>query len=145
MNMFELIMKRRSVRNFQSRPVPEGLLEKLLAAASNAPSGGNIQPLSVIVVRDPKRRVELADIVGGQPWVKNAPLSMVFCLDFYRIKKWASTFNVRFRGDQALVHFMIGHADIRCAAQAVVLLAESLGLGSVYIGTKLNGILRATT
>jgi len=40
-----------------------------------------------------------------------------------------------FRGQQALNHFLIAYADLMAAAQNVVILAESLGLGSVYIGS----------
>jgi FMN reductase [NAD(P)H] len=105
---------------------------------NNAPSGGNMQPLSVILVQDKEARKELARIIGGQPWVKNAPLSMIFCLDFHRIKRWAALMDTEFKGEKALPHFLIAYADLMCAAQNVVVLAESLGLGSVYIGTIQN-------
>ena len=135
MDLFELMMKRRSVRNFEDRPVPSDVVDRLLDVANNAPSGGNIQPLSIVVVQEPEARVELAEMVGGQPWVRNAPVSMVFCIDFYRVKKWASMFGVDFLGEQALSSFLIAYADVMCAAQNVVILAEGCGLGSVYIGT----------
>jgi nitroreductase len=143
MSLYELMMKRRSVRNFEPREVPEDVVERLLDAACNAPSGGNIQPLSIILVREAEARRELAAIVGGQPWVMNAPLSMVFCLDFYRLKKWAAMFDTDFKGEQALSHFLIAYADLMCAAQNVVLLSEEQGLGSVYIGTIQASIERA--
>jgi nitroreductase len=135
MNLYDLMMKRRSVRNFKDREIPEHIIEELVDTANNAPSGGNIQPLSIILVQETERREELAKIVGHQPWVKNAPLSMIFCLDFYRVKKWAALLDTDFRGEQALSHFLIAYADLMCAAQNVVILAESYGLGSVYIGT----------
>jgi nitroreductase len=135
MDLYELLMKRRSVRNFTDRPVPKQVVAELLDAAANAPTGGNMQPISIIVIEEPSSRAQLAGIVGGQPWVKNAPLSMVFCLDFLRTKKWAAMFDVDFRGERALALFLIAYADLMCAAQNVVILAESRGLGSVYIGT----------
>jgi FMN reductase [NAD(P)H] len=135
MDLYELMMKRRSVRAFQNKEIPESVIEKLLDVANNAPSGGNIQPLSIILVRSPEGRSKLAELAGGQPWVKNAPFSMIFCLDFYRIKKWAEMCRTDFRGEQALNHFLIAYADLMAAAQNVVILAESLGLGSVYIGS----------
>jgi nitroreductase len=135
MDLYELLMKRRSVRNFKADEVPEDIVAKLVEAANNAPTGGNMQPLSIIVVREAERRAALGEMVGSQPWVKNAPLSMIFCLDFWRLKKWAEMSGVAFRGDEALSHFLIGYADVMCAAQTVVVLAESLGLGSVYVGT----------
>ncbi len=143
MDLYELIMKRRSVRNFDSRAIPEDVVESLLDAANNAPSGGNIQPLSIILVHDAEARKALAEIVGGQPWVRNAPLSMIFCLDFHRLKKWAAVFKTDFKGERAFSHFLIAYADVMCAAQNVVLLAEEFGLGSVYIGTIQSAIDRA--
>jgi FMN reductase [NAD(P)H] len=128
-------MRRRSVRNFKPDEVSEEIVAQLAAAANNAPTGGNMQPLSIIAVREAERRAKLGELVGSQPWVKNAPLSLIFCLDFWRLKKWAELSGVTFRGNEALSHFLIGYADVMCAAQTVVLLAESLGLGSVYVGT----------
>jgi len=135
MDLYDLLMKRRSVRNFRDRAVPEELVEELLDAANNAPSGGNIQPLSIICVQEPEGRLALADLVGSQPWVKNAPLSMVFCLDFHRVKRWASMLEAGFQGEDAFAHFLIGYADLMCAAQNVVILAQERGLGSVYVGS----------
>lgn len=135
MELYELLIKRRSVRNFKDQSIPEEIIEKLLDAANNAPSGGNIQPVSIILVQDVKNRQRLAEIVGDQPWVKHAPVSMVFCLDFNRVKRWAALNASAFKGEQALSHFLISYADVICSAQTVTILAESFGLGSVYVGT----------
>ncbi len=135
MDMYELIMKRRSVRNFKDQPIPQEVIDQLLDAANNAPSGGNIQPISIILIQEKENRTLLSEMVGNQPWVKNAPLSLIFCLDFNRIKRWATLNETEFKGEQALSHFLIAYADLMCAAQSVVLLAEGLGLGSVYVGT----------
>lgn len=135
MDLYELLMKRRSVRHFDERSIPDAVVDKLLDAAANAPSGGNIQPLSVIVVKERHHREALAEVVGRQPWVANAPMSLVFCIDFARVKRWASLSGVAFRGQNALSVFLIAYADVMCAAQNVVVLAEELGLGSVYVGT----------
>ena len=134
MDLYELLMKRRSVRSFEDRAVPDEVVDKLVNAANNAPTGCNIQPLSIVTVREPERRAKLAHMVKRQPWVKNAPLSMIFCLDFRRLKRWAELSGVDFRGNDAFSHFLLGYADVMCAAQTVVILAEGLGLGSVYVG-----------
>ncbi len=135
MKLYETLMQRRSVRSFTDQPIPPEVLEQLLDAANNAPSGGNIQPLSVIVVQEADNRARLAEMVGSQPWVKNAPVSIVFCLDFNRVKRWAAMNETEFKGEQALFNFLISYADLMCAAQSMVILAESLGLGSVYVGS----------
>ncbi|MGB7063070.1 MAG: nitroreductase family protein [Candidatus Zixiibacteriota bacterium] len=140
MNLYDLMMKRRSARNFKNQKIPENVIEQLLDAANNAPSGGNIQPISIILVQQAGARKELAKMVGDQPWVKNAPLSMIFCIDFYRLKRWASMSETEYKGEKALHSFLIAYADLMCSAQNVVILAESHRLGSVYIGTILQAI-----
>lgn len=133
--LYRLLMKRRSARAFQRRKVSQSLIERLVDAAANAPSGGNMQPLTIILVRSREKRRELCHLIGDQPWVRNAPVSMIFCLDFFRIKKWAEAWQTDFMGEKAVNHFLIGYADLMIAAQTVALLAESFGLSSVYIGT----------
>jgi nitroreductase len=140
MNVYDLMIKRRTVRNFEDREIPEKVIRQLLDVVTNAPSGGNIQPISVILVQKAGARKKLAEMVGNQPWVRNAPLSMIFCIDFYRTKRWASMSDVDHSPENALLPFLIGYADLMCSAQNVVILAESHGLGSVYIGTILDTI-----
>ena len=135
MNLYDLMMKRRSVRVFKDQEISESIIEQLIDVANQAPTGGNIQPLSIILVRNSEGRKKLAELSGGQPWVRGAPLTMIFCLDFYRIKKWAQLCETDFRGEQAINHFLIAYADLMVAAQNVVILAESFNLGSVYIGS----------
>ena len=143
MNLYDIMKRRRSVRYFKHEKIPEQILNELLDVANNAPSGGNIQPISIIVVETKESREELAKIVGYQPWVKNAPISMLFCIDYYRVKRWAAQSNTTFQGERLLSFFLIAYADIMCAAQNVVVLAESYGLGSVFVGSILQSIDKA--
>jgi len=52
--VFETIMNRRSVRQFQSTPVPEEDILKILDAARMAPTSGNQQPWKFLVLREPE-------------------------------------------------------------------------------------------
>jgi len=56
------LTKRRTVRDFSERPIPDGVLEACLEAAVTAPNGANLQPWQFVVVRDPgkKRTIRLA-------------------------------------------------------------------------------------
>ena len=56
------LARRRTVRQFSDRPIPDGVLEDCLRAAASAPSGANIQPWHFVVVRDPalKHRIREA-------------------------------------------------------------------------------------
>ncbi|MFX1325191.1 MAG: nitroreductase family protein [Promethearchaeota archaeon] len=135
MGLYDLMINRRSVRVFTKQTISQDVINRLLDVANNSPSGGNIQPISIITVQSSEAREKLGKLIGSQPWVKNAPLSMIFCIDFYRIKKWAILSGTNFLGENALSHFLIAYADIMCAAQNIVILAEDLGLGSVYVGS----------
>ncbi len=48
MNQYDLMMKRRSVRVFKDQEISESIIEQLVDVANQAPTGGNIQPLSII-------------------------------------------------------------------------------------------------
>ncbi len=58
----ELVSRRRSVRSFDSRPVPREIIAECIAAAGTAPSGANLQPWHFVAVSDPdvKRRIRVA-------------------------------------------------------------------------------------
>ena len=51
MNLFDIVDSRRSVRDYQNREVPKEIIEKVLAYALRAPSGGNLQPWNIHVVQ----------------------------------------------------------------------------------------------
>lgn len=50
---FEILSRRRTVREYSDRDVPLELIEKAIATAGTAPSGANMQPWRFVVVRDP--------------------------------------------------------------------------------------------
>lgn len=59
---YQLVKKRRSIRDFSSDPVPDDVIRHALLAAGTAPNGANLQPWHFVVVRDPavKRQIRLA-------------------------------------------------------------------------------------
>ncbi len=61
-DFFELCNQRRTVRDFSSEPLPEGLIDLLVHTAGTAPSGANKQPWTFVVVSDPeiKRKIRIA-------------------------------------------------------------------------------------
>jgi nitroreductase len=64
----EVILTRRSVRNFRDRPVPEYLVRRILEAGRFAPSAGNNQSWRFVVVRDPRLIAEMT--VHVQTWAQ---------------------------------------------------------------------------
>ncbi len=67
MDVAEAIRKRRAVRTYTDRPVDDEVLDRLLRLALRAPTGGGQQAWSILVVREPERRREIAELViaGG--------------------------------------------------------------------------------
>jgi nitroreductase len=63
--LFEAIYTQRAIRSFKPEPVPREVLEKILEAATKAPSGGNNQPWAFVVVTDEAERHQLNDIARG--------------------------------------------------------------------------------
>lgn len=59
MKLYDLIVSRRSIRQFKSESIPKELLEKLVNAARLAPSAANLQPLEFIVVDDEEIRKDI--------------------------------------------------------------------------------------
>lgn len=59
---YEMMRRRRTVREFSEREVPFEIIEKAVATAGSAPSGANLQPWRFVVVRDAeiKRQIRIA-------------------------------------------------------------------------------------
>lgn len=78
MDFFELINKRYSVRAYQSKPVEKEKLQKVLEAASLAPTAANKQPFRFFVIHTQGRESELKRICGRE-WFCKAPLVICAC------------------------------------------------------------------
>lgn len=65
--LYEAMSTLRAVRRLRSDPIPDDVLARVLRAATWAPSGGNVQPWRVIVVRDAEKRRRLQELYIG-PW-----------------------------------------------------------------------------
>ena len=62
----EVVKSRRSVRSFKSDPVPQAMIEQIMAAAKLAPTGNNAQPFEVLVVNDTSVIDEIETIIGEE-------------------------------------------------------------------------------
>lgn len=134
----KLLCERASCRNFLDKEIPRDVLEQVFESGTRAPSGGNLQPFSIIKVENPEAREKLAALCGEQPCIKHAPVDLLFCIDFHRLERWAELENAPFSCRHSFRHFWISLQDTVIAAQNMCTAADSLGLGSVYIGTVLE-------
>lgn len=124
---------RKSVRAYTDKIIEPEKKAQILNAALQAPSAGNMTLYSIIDITDQHRKEQLAESCDHQPFIAKASLVLVFCADY---KKWYDLFcsceeKVRRPG---LGDMMLACEDTLIAAQNAVVAAESMGIGSCYIG-----------
>lgn len=124
---------RKSVRVYSDQPIKEEAKQAILQAALQAPTAGNQCLYTILDITDPALKERLAVTCDNQPFIATAPLVLIFCADVHR---WYECFcrqvaEVR-RPDAG--DLLLAQADALIAAQNAVVAAESLGIGSCYIG-----------
>ncbi len=134
-DMINLIMNHRSIRSYDSQKnVNDEDLKMIIEAGQMAPNSVHGQQVTVIAVRDAERKNHLAELSGNQPWIKQAPIFLIFTMDYYRAslaaKKWARSFDFV----KSSTSLLTGALDTGLFMQNVINAAESLGLGTVPIG-----------
>ncbi len=119
------LLKRRSIRFFEQKPVPEDALREMLEAARVAPSGGNAQRLRYVVIRSAERAKAIFDLTAygahvrphrSPVWGKNAPPA------FIAVTAPADN------ADQTVA------ADAGAAIQSMMFAAVENGLGTCWLG-----------
>lgn len=121
MDTLQNIRDRISVRQFSDREISDETLHAILEAGMSGPTAVNARPWSFIVVRDPEKLNAMADGNGraANP-LRGAKLGILVCGDMTR------TF------DRAPDYWVI---DAAIATQNMILAANALGVGSVWLGT----------
>ncbi len=110
----DLLRTRRSVRQFQDKPVENEKIDLLVEAMLRSPSSRGLNHWEFVVVRDPDILSGLATAKPhGASFIKNAPLAIVVCGDPGKSDVWVE--------------------DCSIAALILHLTATDLGLGSCWI------------
>lgn len=132
------LLSHRSVRAYRPDALPPHTLETLVAAAQSAASSSNLQTWSVVAVETPTRKDTLAHLAGNQDYIRQCPLFLVWLTDLARLHQLASQRSLSATGLDYLEMFITAVVDAALAAQNATVAAESLGLGTVYIGAMRN-------
>lgn len=140
--VMEVLLNRKSVRAYEDRSVPEEVRAAILRAAMRAPTAGNMMLYSIIEVTDQSAKDTLARTCDNQPFIARAPLVLLFLADYQR---WFDYFIVS--GVEQVCEqkgevlrkpeegdLLLACCDALIAAHTAVIAAESLGIGSCYIG-----------
>jgi F420 biosynthesis protein FbiB-like protein len=143
MNTRDAIAARRSIRRFNTDPIPEEALQAILTAGTQAPSGKNRQPWRFIVVQEDKRaemvrvmREGIAKLkaegmdIGSAEWtaavMEEAPVT-VFVYNPDGTHPWLA------RSDEQVWTDVVNIQSIGAAIQNMLLAAQDLGIGSLWI------------
>ncbi len=137
-----IIENRVSLRKYDKRDIDDNTLNQILHSTMRAPTAGNMMMYSVIVIRDQKTKEILSKTCDNQPFIATAPVLLLFVADmekwhrYFQISK-AEEFEEKRNGEYSspsTADLMLSISDALIAAQTAVIAAESLGIGSCYIG-----------
>ena len=130
--MINILMAHRSIRKLKSDPVPEEILKTIIRCGQMAPTSSHFQAYSIIDIRDMEKKKALCESAGGQEWLVNAPITLLFCADLHRNGKYLHT------EDPDILHnteaYTVACVDAALAAQKTLIAAQCMGLGGVVVG-----------
>ncbi len=140
--IIDQLLNRRTHRSFKNQPISEEHVQLLKEATLRAPTAGNMLFYSVIEVKDQHKKEVLARCCDNQNMIATAPLVWLFVSD---VRKWVNYFHLSGsveKGEQQGIafrkpgagDFLLANSDALIAAQSAVVAADSLGIGSCYIG-----------
>jgi len=134
----KMMQRRTSTRSFSDEQISDELMDEILKAALQAPSGGNLQPISVVKITDEVKRNKIMEMCGNQKFIGEAPVNLLFFVDFHKKAVFAKHEKAPYTCPNSYMHFLIAVEDVMCMAQIVESAAHLVGLGSCYVGTVNN-------
>lgn len=123
MDTLEAIQNRRSCRKYAAEEVDRELVGMILNAGRLAPSAGNLQDRSFIIVRKKHTRLNIAEACGSQMWMQFAPIHIVVVAEMKKNKQFYGI-----RGER-----VYSIQDCALAVENMLLAATDLGLGSCVV------------
>ncbi|MHA1776686.1 MAG: nitroreductase [Promethearchaeia archaeon] len=136
------IFYRRSVRQYQDKPLKSEEIQTIIQGAMRAPTAGNMMMYTILEVTKQTLKDKLAVTCDNQPFIAKAPLVLIFLADMQRLfdyYKVCGVPDVCEARDEPLrtpqeSDLLLASCDALIAAENAVITAEALGIGSCYIG-----------
>ncbi|MGO1372405.1 MAG: nitroreductase family protein [Senegalia sp. (in: firmicutes)] len=138
----EVLNNRMSLRRYKEKEITDEDLERILHSTMRAPSAGNMMLYSILVIKDKEKIKKLSETCDNQPFIAKAPLVLLFLADMERwtdylkhcdIEEYCKENDMDYKGPNNADLFL-SISDTMIAAQNAVIAAESLGIGSCYVG-----------
>ncbi|MCL1631652.1 oxygen-insensitive NADPH nitroreductase [Sporolactobacillus sp. CPB3-1] len=131
------LLNHRSIRSFTDEKIPQEQVDLLIDAAQHASTSNFFQQYSIIGITDPEKKKALAKI-GNQHYIAEAARLFVFVIDLNRNAAIAEAKEKPVDVLSSTDFFLRAFSDTVIAAQNLVVAAESLSYGAVYLGSILN-------
>ena len=128
---------RRVIRRYTDQPVDPALLDTLCAVALSAPSKSDLQQADIVIVSDKGQREKLEALLPDNPWVKAAPVFLVFCGNNRRHRLLFDWRKRPFVNDY-LDPFFNASVDAGIVLATFIAAADRVGLGSCPISAIRN-------
>ena len=127
------LLNRKSTRIFSDKEITNEVKETIINATVAAPSAGNMQLYTIIDVEDKKMIDKLSILCDNQLFISKAKWVLIFLADY---QKWYDAFRSLDLETRSIQEgdLLLATTDATIAAQNAVTAAESLGIGSCYIG-----------
>ena len=123
-----LQLQHRSCRQYHETPVPAETLQLLLACSLSAPSKSDLQQVSIIHLASKESRDFIHLALPKMPWIKTAPVFLLFCGDNHRIQTICKMHSTTFAHDP-FDAFLNTATDTAMVLQNFIIAAEAAGLG----------------
>ena len=132
-DMIKCLTERKSIRSYTNQEISPDCKELILRAAMEAPTAGNQQLYTILDITSQGLKDRLAVTCDNQPFIAKGKMVLIFCADF---QKWYQAFTLAGCSPRkpGPGDFLLAVEDAAIAAQNAVTAAESLGIGSCYIG-----------
>jgi nitroreductase len=138
----KILQTRKSVRAYETMEIPKEIKDAILSSTFKAPTAGNMMLYSVIDIKDQEIKNRLVKTCDDQPFIAKAPFVLLFLADYQRWYDYFKYSKVQElcndKGEQMRKpqegDLLLACCDALIAAQTAVVAAESLGIGSCYIG-----------
>jgi len=133
-SLLDVIFERHSIRRFDgNKKISNEFVRKILEAGIVAPSAGNIQPRTFIVVKDENIKAQLYELCERQKFMLEAPVWIVVCVNLHRHLMASELSGVKY-DFTGILPYTFAVLDTALSLENMVLATEALGLRSVIIG-----------
>ena len=133
----QLQLNHRSIREFKEQELTKEEVELLVDVARHTATSKFMQAYSIISITDPTLKATFAAI-SKQPYVEKNGHLFLFVVDYHRNVQLTKAQDRAAKLQGTADYFIAGLTDATIAAQNMVVAAESLGMGTVFLGSLHN-------